>query len=376
MDNALLGGLSPAEFLSSYWQKKPLLIRRAIPEFRNLLDTKALFQLAGREDCESRLITRQGKQWALAHGPFLEKELRRLPASAWTILLQGLNTVLPAADELVRRFKFIPYARLDDLMVSYAVKQGGVGPHVDSYDVFLLQGEGRRRWRISTQSDLELVPGAPLKILRNFRPEHEWVLEAGDMLYLPPNVAHEGTALDECMTYSIGFRAPSAQELGEQFLSFLQENLALPGMYADPGLRVQKEPAHVADAYIDQVEKMLKAIRWRRADIEAFAGQYLSEPKAHIQFEPPVRSLNRTAFARAMKSQGIRLALPSILLHRSAAFYINGERCEAPPPCRPLLRRLANERRLPSGSAVPNELTALLHGWYQAGYLRLGASDG
>ena len=373
MDKNLLGGLSPARFLAEYWQKKPLLIRGALPGFRNLLDAQSLFRLAERDDCESRLITHAGKKWTLEHGPFAARDLRRLPESRWTILVQGLNTLLPEADALMRRFDFIPYARLDDLMVSYARKGGGVGPHVDSYDVFLLQGEGRRRWRISTQSDLELDPRAPLKLLRDFRAEEEWVLEAGDMLYLPPHIAHEGAALDECMTYSIGFRAPSAQEIGTRFLEFLQEGLALEGMYADPSLRTQADPARIADAYVDQLQAMLKTIRWQRTDIEAFAGQYLSEPKAHIRFEPPAEALRPNAFSRVLREHGIRLALPSIMLYRQNAFYLNGERIDAPPEWQQLLGRLANERRLPAGTVANPGLRALLQEWYEAGYLLLGA---
>lgn len=373
MDKTLLGGLTPARFLKRYWHKKPLLIRAAIPGFRNLLSSAELFTLAGRDDCESRLITGSGKKWTLEHGPFPVSRLRKLPASRWTLLVQSLNTLLPAADALMRRFDFIPHARLDDLMVSYAAEQGGVGPHVDSYDVFLLQGEGRRRWRISTQRDLELDPRAPLKLLRNFRPEQEWILEAGDMLYLPPNIAHEGTALDECQTYSIGFRAPSAQEIGTQFLAFMQEHLALRGMYADPSLRAQSDPARIANAYIDQIEKMLKNVRWRRQDIEAFAGEYLSEPKPHIQFERPKRSLNLSAFVRALETRGLQLALPSIMLYRNNIFFLNGERYVAARSWQAFLRHLANERSLPAGTRPPTDFAVLLHEWYEAGYLQIPA---
>lgn len=376
MEKNLLGGLSVNQFLRRHWHKKPLLIRNAIPGFRNLLNSRELFRLAQREDCESRLITGSGKRWTLEHGPFEISTLRRMPASNWSILVQGLNTLLPAADALMRQFAFVPYARLDDLMVSYAVKGGGVGPHVDSYDVFLLQGEGRRRWRISGQRDLELDPRAPLKLLRDFRPEQEWVLEAGDMLYLPPHVAHEGTALDECMTYSIGFRAPSAQELGTQFLAFMQERLDLPGMYADPALRSQTGPARIHDDLLAQAEGMLKKIAWNRADIAAFLGQYLSEPKAHIQFERPASPLGPAAFARRVQERGLRLTLASIMLYRGNMFYLNGETQRAENAVQTkLLRRLADERHLQAGTTLPTDLANTLHDWYCAGYLLPEAED-
>ena len=372
MDKKLLGGLSAREFLADYWQKKPLLIRGAIPEFRNLLSLPELFDLAGRDDCESRLITGSGKKWTLEHGPFDPRDLGAMPRRNWTILVQGLNTLLPAADALMRRFAFVPYARLDDLMVSYAVQGGSVGPHVDSYDVFLLQGEGRRRWRISGQRDLDLDPRAPLKLLRDFRPEQEWVLETGDMLYLPPHIAHEGTALDPCMTYSIGFRAPSAQELSAQFLGFLQERVQLEGMYADPDLRLQSDPARISDDFLHQIAAMLGRIRWGRSDIEAFVGQYLSEPKAHIQFQRPERPLNRKQFERTIKELGLHLSPFSLMLYRGHSVYLNGEARRPPETWRAALRKLANNRTLEPGGKLASGLIDLLYEWYEAGYVQLG----
>src|SRR5690606_39783213 len=198
--------------------------------------------MAAREDVESRLITHFSAKWHLEKGPF-----PKLPSprkTDWTLLIQGVNLHDDAADALLQQFRFIPDARLDDLMISYATPNGGVGPHFDSYDVFLLQAHGRRRWRIGSQKDLSLVEDLPLKILKHFKPEQEFVLEPGDMLYLPPHYAHDGIAADECMTYSIGFRAPSYQELGEAFLHFMMDSIDLKGRYADPDL-TQIGRAHV-----------------------------------------------------------------------------------------------------------------------------------
>ena len=174
------------------------------------LDRERLFELVRREDVESRLIVRRGRHWSLRDGPFARRALPRLTQRQWTLLVQGVDLVDPGAKRLLSRFRFLPDARLDDLMASYATDGGGVGAHADNYDVFLLQAQGRRRWRISTQRDLALKSGMPLKILARFRPTAQWTLEAGDMLYLPPDHAHEGVAIDACTTYSIGFRAPAA----------------------------------------------------------------------------------------------------------------------------------------------------------------------
>ena len=205
----LLGGLTVNEFLRDYWQKKPLLIRQAVPGFKGLLDPQQLIELACRDDVQARLVTNQRNHWELRNEPFQPGDFGGLTKKGkWSVLVQGVNHFLPEAAELVKQFSFIPHARLDDLMVSYAPKGGGVGPHFDIYDVFLVQGYGHRRWQISTQDDRELIPGAPLRILQRFNVEQEWVLAPGDMLYLPPQCGHNGIAEDDCMTYSIGFRTP------------------------------------------------------------------------------------------------------------------------------------------------------------------------
>src|SRR5215471_1176355 len=198
---ALLGGLTPAAFLRRHWQKRPLLSRNAIAGFQGILSTSDLFELAGRDDVESRIVLRDRTRWSVEQGPFRRMHFRALPRRGWTLLVHGVNLHVQAADELMRRFAFISYARLDDLMVSYALPGGGVGPHFDSYDVFLLQGAGRRRWRIGDQRNLELRPGLPIKILARFAPADASTLSSGDMLYLPPGYAHEGVAIDECSTY-------------------------------------------------------------------------------------------------------------------------------------------------------------------------------
>jgi 50S ribosomal protein L16 3-hydroxylase len=373
----LFGGLAAHEFLARYWQRRPLLVRGAWPGFRDPVSVSDLFRLSARADCESRLVVHERGRWRLEHGPFRIAHLRRMPARRWTLLLQGLNHLVPAADELLRAFRFLPYARLDDVMASHAADGGGVGPHFDSYDVFLLQGRGRRRWRISRQRGLEPDPHAPLKILRGFRADREWVLEPGDMLYLPPGVAHEGTALGPCMTYSIGFRSPAARELAVEFLAFLQDRLDLgEERFAEAGARPSRRPARIGDALIDHCAAVLGRVRWSRGDVEEFLGRHLSEPKPHVRFFAPAPPLAPQAFERAARRAGVRLAAATGMLFRGGRFYVNGESVAASGQARELLQRLADARCLPRGTSVTRPAAALLYTWYRAGYLGLGEANG
>ena len=218
-----LAGVDFERFMRRHWQRRPLLLRGAIGRFEDPLSPGQVLTLAGSDAVSSRLVQRIGKRWTLEHGPFPSSRFKQLPRRDWTVLVQDTNHFAPRAARLLELFDFIPHARIDDVMVSYAVPGGGVGPHVDSYDVFLLQGHGTRRWQISRQVDHSFVPGLPLKVLARFEPDEEWVLEAGDMLYLPPGVAHHGVAMSECLTWSIGFRAPTDAELVEGFLDFLRD---------------------------------------------------------------------------------------------------------------------------------------------------------
>lgn len=369
----LLGGLSPERFLAEYWQKKPLLVRQAIPGFHGLLGKNELIELACRDDAESRLVRANRGRWSLDHGPFEPEDLSALPKRGWSLLVQGVNHFLPSAEQLLYSFNFVPFTRLDDLMVSFAPDGGGVGPHFDSYDVFLIQGLGRRRWEISAQTDLDLVEGAPLRILKRFQVEQSWELEPGDMLYLPPQYAHNGVALGDCMTYSVGFRAPPTQEIATQFLVYLQDQLALSGRYADPKLKRPRHPAEIGEETLQQLEKMIAKIRWNRRDIADFAGRHLSEPKAHIFFEPPARPLGLGAFRKQVGKHGLRLDPRSLLLFKGSAFFINGETIRATAEAAPLLRRLADRRQL-GPTALTDEPAGVLYEWYRLGYLHPDSS--
>jgi 50S ribosomal protein L16 3-hydroxylase len=366
---SLLGGLTVNEFLRDYWQKKPLLIRQAFPQFNGLIDPQQLIALACTEDVQARLVTQRRGKFELLQAPFEPEDLDNLGKDTWTVLVQGVNHYLPEAAALLKHFAFIPHARLDDLMVSYAPKGGGVGPHFDSYDVFLLQGSGHRRWQISAQADRSLIEGAPLRILRDFRVEQEWVLEAGDMLYLPPHYAHNGIAEDDCMSYSIGFRTPAYQELAEQFLVYLQDRIEVDGMYADPDLKTQKHPSEISAAMLHQTEQTIKQVRWDKEDIANFLGCYLSEPKPHIFFDAPERPLSLAKFRQALQKQGVKPALKSQMLCHAGWIFMNGEAHQAREGDYLLLRNLADRRESPALKDCSAELIELLYQWYLDGYI-------
>jgi 50S ribosomal protein L16 3-hydroxylase len=366
---SLLGGLTVNEFLRDYWQKKPLLIRQAFPAFGGLLDPQQLIALACTDDVQARLVTQRRGKFELVQAPFEAEDLDKLGKIKWTVLVQGVNHYLPEAAALLKHFSFIPHARLDDLMVSYAPKGGGVGPHFDSYDVFLLQGHGHRRWQISTQADRNLIEGAPLRILRDFRVEQEWVLEPGDMLYLPSHCAHNGIAEDDCMTYSIGFRTPAYQELAEQFLVYLQDRIEVDGMYADPDLKTQKHPSEISAAMLRQTEQAIKQVRWDKQDIANFIGCYLSEPKPHIYFDAPEPPLTLAKFRQVIQKRGVWLDLKSQMLCHANWIFINGEAHRVSERDYTQLRRLADDRELMDLKDGSAELIELLYQWYLDGYI-------
>ena len=365
----LLGGLAPAAFLARHWHKEPLLVRAAVSNFTGTLSRDALFALAARDDVASRLVRRESSRYSLTHGPFARSALRKLPASNWTLLVQGVNLHDDGADALLRRFAFIPYARLDDVMVSYAAPGGGVGPHFDSYDVFLLQTQGRRRWRYGRQNDLSLRPDLPLRILRRFAPAHDATLLPGDMLYLPPQFAHDGTAVDACITYSIGFRAPRNQELAESFVDHLRDTLDLPGRYADPDLRASNAPARIDPRLARRMGEAIARVRWNEREIRRFVGRFLTEPKPEVVFTPSRES--RAAVRQRVRRTGVRLDRRTQLLYDDARYYLNGDDAPLPRTDRQILRRLADRRSLSTAecAALAPETLDLLCEWHRHGFL-------
>lgn len=380
----LLGHLTPAQFMRQYWQKKPLLIRQAIADIAAPLSRDELFELADQDEVEARLITHFRNKWQLEHGPFAPDELPSVKQRAWTLLVQGVDLHDDRARALLDRFRFVPDARLDDLMISYATDGGGVGPHFDSYDVFLLQVHGKRRWRIGAQRDLSLRPDVPLKVLQHFEPEQEWLLEPGDMLYLPPHIAHDGVAEGECMTCSIGFRAPSASELTAQFLYHLAERgergggngqERAPQLYRDPKQPAVAHPAELPAALVERVGVILAQVKWTEKDIASFLGAYLSEPKPSVVFDPPKRPLNEARFIQRASKFGVRLDRKTVLLYNRRFFFLNGEENRL-ADVKKWLIEFADNRCLSAKRFVTlsgdSPVTALLHEWYCAGWIQVG----
>lgn len=374
----LLGGISPQVFMKRYWQKKPLLVRQAVPGFKPLLDRAQLFELAANEDAQTRMVIQEpGSKpgWRFKHGPFQRRALPPLKQPGWTILVQGVDLHHDRVHALMNQFRFVPDARLDDLMISFATDGGGVGPHYDSYDVFLLQALGQRRWRIGRQKDLSLQPDVPLKILANFEPEVEYVLEPGDLLYLPPRYAHDGVAVGECMTYSIGFRIPNRAELARELLQRLaeeaEEEVGL-SLYRDPDQPALDQPAEIPARMLEFAQDALQdALQDSRA-LARGLGEYMTEPKPNVWFEarlvPPKEG-------KVLHTRGIRLDRRTRMMFDAHHIFINGESFSASGRDATLMRALANDRML-SGREVAKlsaQAFELLTSWCAAGWLEAQA---
>jgi 50S ribosomal protein L16 3-hydroxylase len=252
--------ISPEEFLSTYWQKKPLLLKNAFPEFQDPLSPEELAGLACEEEIEARLVFHENDTWRLKTGPFVEQDFTSLPENNWTLLVQAVDHWFPAAKQLLSNISFIPSWRLDDVMVSYATENAGVGPHFDYYDVFIIQGQGQRRWQLGQHCDdtSPLMPDTELKILQNFIPQEEFTLQAGDALYIPPGLAHHGIALNDSLSYSIGFRAPSYAELISQFAARLCAELTEDQRYSDPDLKLQPNLAEISHSSLSKAKSLIQ----------------------------------------------------------------------------------------------------------------------
>jgi 50S ribosomal protein L16 3-hydroxylase len=342
MMQRMLGGLTPRSFLRRHWQKRPLFVRGAFSPEVEIIDVGKLLSLAARRDVESRIVERRGGRWETQQGPFAG--VRPKPRN-WTLLVSGVNLHSTPAERLLRRFAFIPQARLDDVMVSYATPGGGVGPHVDSYDVFLLQGPGRRRWTVWGPS------------------RKAYVCEPGDLLYLPPGMKHDGVALEPCFTYSVGFRAPRGAELAAAFLDWLNERGLPDAQYRDPRLAPTGAPARIPARLVDYAQRVLSRIRWSRADVQAFVGEYLTLPKPHVVF--------RRAPGRGTR---LRLDTKTQLLYSGARFFINGEAFAVPARDRAAMRELADRREIAAHRLASQ--ASLIGQWRRAGYVRLEKRHG
>lgn len=345
----------PDVFLRDYWQKQPLLIRNLWPAWDNPLEPDDLAGLACEDNVESRLITQAGGALALEHGPFAETRFAEPGDGPWTLLVNAVDHHVPEVGALLEAFRFIPNWRIDDVMVSYAVDQGGVGPHFDQYDVFLVQGLGRRKWQVGAvcYAATELLPHDDLRLLANFEAVEEWVLEPGDVLYVPPGVAHNGIAVgDDCMTYSIGFRAPARSELVTQWAEDLVEQLDDDDRYADPGLPLQDNPGEITAAALDGLQAMIAAKLLDRRDFARWFGQYTTAPKTlDIDWAPEVSiaaaDLRDMVAAPvpvirnpAMRFSFVRESAGAVML------FADGHAYACPAECAPFAERLCASDRI------------------------------
>lgn len=384
-DKRLLGGHSPKQFMRDYWQKQPLLIRNAIDPVELGLSREVLFTLAARDDVESRIVRRHADRWSLEHGPFeplraSKRDRAHRTSSPWTLLVQGANLSHEPTDRFLRRFEFISRARLDDAMVSYAVDGGGVGPHVDSYDVFLLQVYGQRRWRIApSRPDARWIANAPLRVLANFDAEHEWLLEPGDMLYLPPGIAHDGVALGECITCSIGFRAPTLNEMAGEFLRSFADALPEGPRYTDPHRQPTHRPARIDEHMVTTLTQHIQKMPFPKAEIGDFLATWLSEPKSHVFFATSNTQMPLKRFVQKAQQVGLRLDQKSIMLYSRRLLCLNGESLNLSTPpwnsLAPALHGFADTRELSASccQSLVSEpaLWNCLHTWHTQGWIVL-----
>jgi 50S ribosomal protein L16 3-hydroxylase len=359
--------LSLNEFLSEYWQKKPLVIRAALPNVKNPLTANELAGLAMDEEIESRLIIQTpGKlpEWILKRGPFAKSAFKKLPESHWTLLVQGVDRFIPEVTSLLDYFNFIPQWRIDDVMISYAVKQGSVGPHYDNYNVFLYQAQGRRKWSLTTHNCVEsnYLPDAALRIMKEFKTEHEYILEEGDMLYLPPNIGHHGISLsDDCMTYSFGYRSYQGQELWDSFGDYLSTKKMTPIFYQDPPWTLLKETSQLPQQAWQQAKTVMQAMLEDDALLKDWFGIFATSLDQHAEsLLPEDRSEDMTQFVNdLLASNGLtrnplcRFAYLKSETTPLLSLYINGSKWCIDNISEDLIEKIANNRSLSLGDVLP-----------------------
>lgn len=356
-----LGGLTASDFLRDYWQQKPLLVRNAFPELAYRLADEDLMELAGEEGVEARLVLEKGRTpWELRRGPFTAKDFKALPATHWTLLVQAVDHYLPALSDYLAKFDFLPAWRIDDIMVSYAVEGGSVGPHYDQYDVFLIQGFGNRRWQLGQQCDEHSprVEGTPLRILTGIDVHFDEVVNPGDLLYLPPGMAHYGVAQNACTTYSVGFRAPVLAHLLERVVDAALERAGSNRLFADRGRGPAMQPGALTDADLEALRSQVLTLLDDRVALREALAPFLSEPK-YDDYEPQgeemslaeIReALDGGAFLRRDPASRMVYTLQGDTLHE---LFINGRKEWFPPAAADFARLLADQRRTTAGQLAP-----------------------
>ncbi len=306
----VLGNISKEDFLKEYWQKKPLLIKGAFQDWENIISPDELAGLSLEESIESRIITQfdEAKPYKLEQGPFKESRFESLGHENWSLLVQGVDRVHPEVSALMNCFSFIPNWRLDDVMVSYATDKGSVGAHIDNYDVFLIQGYGKREWKINEEKVLEdnFIEDLDIRILKDFKETQSYILEPGDMLYVPPRIAHHGIALGDSMTYSVGFRAPEHWDLLNSFAKYMAEDLDEDILYADPDLKLQENPGQIKEEIIDKMQQIMLEYLNDKEKLASWFGRYITDPKMSINM-PPEETIEDTKTLAMMLNSGALL---------------------------------------------------------------------
>nr|WP_199045012.1 cupin domain-containing protein [Dyella sp. ASV24] len=361
-------GMSPAQFLRDYWQKRPLLIRQAFPDFVSPIEPDELAGLALEETALSRLIIHDESRdrWKVKSGPLTEKDFASTPNKNWTLLVQDVDKWDADVAALLEDFRFLPSWRLDDIMISYAEPGGGVGPHVDQYDVFLLQGLGQRHWAIDTNPDApkDFRPDVELKQLKVFEPDHEWMLEPGDMLYLPPGIPHDGTAFGgPCLTISVGMRAPSQAELTGDLADYLAERLPDELRYADPDLTPAKSAGEIDRAALARLQQALPfAAALDDATLTDWFGRFITRYRNAQAPVPPEKEVSEANLRKQLDGGAHLLRHPWARMawargKRGATLFVNGH---AYPTTAELAERLSGSTELVPGKSVADAEMAVL----------------
>ena len=365
----LLGGLTPNQFLKQHWQKTPLLIPNSVTTGNWLLSLDDLLELSQNPMCSARLVVRDQSEYRVIYGPMTKKMLHDLPHENWTLLVRGVNHVHPEVNKLLGLFSFMPYARLDDIMVSYATPGGSVGPHFDSYDVFLLQGDGSRRWQVSEPGSREILPHDDLRILKSFRPEGECVVQTGDMLYLPPNFSHHGIALEPCFTYSIGFHAPNFDHIKSEFLHYLDIQLELSGFFQDKHRKATNLPGLIPTDLLTTIQEVISKITWTEKNTLKFAGEFLTQLNINHN-DDQKKPESKKNFLSQLTNFSYQIHPAIKFLYRDNLGFIAGVTFEIPKSDQAVFKQLANKRIIKGEIIKENKfLSDKLYQWMVEGYI-------
>ena len=369
-----LGNLAPKKFLKDYWQKQPLLVRDGLDHTFLDLTLDDLIRHSQDPKCPTRFIRKEGSRYFVRYGPVSQKFIKSLPNRDWTFLVQGINCVDRRAAALLQKYSFLPYARLDDVMVSFSAPGGGVGPHFDSYDVFLVQGDGRRTWQVSSQHDGQLIGNSDLKILKNFSSEGYCTLEKGDILYLPPHFAHHGVGDSDAFTFSIGFRAPDFTKLKVDFLDYLDNKKLIEKMYEDPNILPTKYPGKIPDKLVRDTNQILEKLRWNKDDIRIFLGENLSMSNDDQDDASPKTITWKTFWSGLHK--GLYEVNRSIrMMYSGNYFFIAGQTFTLENETIGDFKRIADSRSIGKPRSLHNETKKILFEFAKHNWILLRSAD-